>query len=237
MSKARESGFMVRPMVFMIWATVLAVSPATAGEPAALKTEQDKVDYSIGVSLGNNLKLQGGAITLDIVVQGMKDAYSGGKLLMADDEIRAIMAAFQADVRRKRMQALAKASEENRKAGELFLLENRKKDGVVALQSGLQYRVLKKGEGKKPSDTDTVEVNYQGSLIDGTVFDKSAPGAPVAFKLPAVIMGWREALRLMSAGSKWQLFIPPQLAYGERGTGAIGPNATLIFEVELVSVR
>jgi FKBP-type peptidyl-prolyl cis-trans isomerase len=145
----------------------------------------------------------------------------------------------QSDQLRKQRQAAALVGEENRKAGEAFLAANKAKAGVVTLPSGLQYRILKAGDGGKPSDADTVECRYRGTLIDGTEFDRSDPsGQPATFKVAGVIPGWREALKLMSAGSKWQLFIPPQLAYGARGAGrAIGPNATLIFDLELLAVK
>jgi FKBP-type peptidyl-prolyl cis-trans isomerase FklB len=134
---------------------------------------------------------------------------------------------------------MAKAAEDNRKAGESFLAENKKKEGVVTLPSGLQYKVLKAGDGKKPTDADTVECHYRGTLINGTEFDSSyLTGQPATFKIAGVIPGWREALKLMPVGSKWQLFVPSQLAYGARGKGgSIGPNAALIFEVELLAIK
>jgi len=144
----------------------------------------------------------------------------------------------QSEQLRKQRQAAGLAGEENRKAGEAFLAGNKAKDGVVTLPSGLQYKVLKAGDGRKPSDADMVECRYRGTLIDGTEFDRSDPaGQPATFKVAGVIPGWREALKLMPVGSKWQLFIPPQLAYGAIGSGPIGPNATLIFELELLAVK
>jgi FKBP-type peptidyl-prolyl cis-trans isomerase FklB len=149
------------------------------------------------------------------------------------------MRTFQTELRDKQQAKRKAEGDENLKAGEVFLAENRKKEGVVTLPNGLQYKILKAGGGRKPTEADTVEVNYRGTLIDGTEFDSSYKrGKPVTFKVTGVIKGWTEALKLMPVGSKWQLFIPPQLAYGERGAGqAIGPNATLIFEIELLAIK
>lgn len=149
------------------------------------------------------------------------------------------MSAFQNELKEKQTAAIKNIGEANQKAGEAFLADNAKKTGVVTLPSGLQYKIIKQGDGKIPTESDTVECNYRGTLIDGTEFDSSNRiGKPVQFKVGSVIPGWQEALKLMPAGSKWQLYIPPQLAYGERGAGReIGPNSTLIFEVELISVQ
>jgi len=222
----------------VVLAVVLLAAAAYAGEQPELKTDKDKVNYSIGVNIIGNIKQQGVEIDLDLVMKGMKDASSGGKLLLSDEEIRNGIDKYQTAVRQKRTQMTAKAAEENKKDGEAFLAENKKKEGVVALPSGLQYKILKTGDGKKPSGVDTVECNYRGTLINGTEFDSShRTGKPATFKVGGVIPGWTEALKLMPVGSKWQLFIPSQLAYGERGSGRIGPNATLIFEVELVAIK
>jgi FKBP-type peptidyl-prolyl cis-trans isomerase FklB len=186
-----------------------------------------------------NIRQQGVEIDLDLVMQGMKDAYSGGKLLMTDEDLRNAISQYQVAVRQKRSMIMAKAAEDNKKSGESFLAENAKKEGVATLPSGLQYKVLKAGEGKKPTDADTVECHYRGALIDGTEFDSShRTGKPGIFKVAEVIAGWREALKLMPVGSRWQIFVPSQLAYGARGKGgSIGPNATLIFEVELIAIK
>lgn len=215
----------------------LMVIQASAGETPLLGAEKDKVNYSIGVNIIRSIKQQGIEIDLDLVMQGMKDSYSGGKLLLSDDEIRKGIDQYQIAVRQKHSQISTKAKEENKKAGETFLAANMKKQGVVTLPSGLQYEVLRVGEGKKPMDADTVECNYRGTFIDGTEFESSyRTGTHVAFKMNAVIPGWREALKLMPVGSTWRIFIPSQLAYGEQGSGQIGPNATLIFVVELLRI-
>jgi FKBP-type peptidyl-prolyl cis-trans isomerase len=217
---------------------LLLATQVHAGEQPLLKTDKDKVNYAVGVNIINSIKQQGVEIDLDLVLQGMKDASSGGKLLLDDEELRKAIEQYQVAVRQKRAQMTAKAAEENKKAGEAFLAENKKKEGVITLPSGLQYKILKTGDGKKPTDADTVECQYRGTFVDGTEFDNSVrTGKPATVKVTAVIPGWREALKLMPTGSKWQLFIPSQLAYGERGSGRIGPNATLIFEVELLAIK
>jgi FKBP-type peptidyl-prolyl cis-trans isomerase len=203
------------------------------------KTDKGTVSYGIGVDMGRNFKRLNLDINLEQLAKGLKDAYTGKKLSIPDDELRNIMSAYQNELKAKQIAAIKNASDSNQKAGEAFLAENAKKDGVVTLPSGLQYKILKQGNGKKPTETDIVECNYRGTLIDGTEFDSSnRVGKPVQFKVGSIITGWQEALKLMPVGSKWQLFIPPQLAYGARGAGRdIGPNATLIFDVELLGIK
>jgi len=216
----------------------LLAARVSAEEQQVLKTDRDKVNYSIGVNFINNIKLQGVEIDLDLVMQGMKDAHSGGKLLLSDDEIRKGISKYHVAARQKRSLTAARTAEENKKAGDAFLDENARKEGIKVLPSGLQYKVLTTGDGKKPGDTDTVECHYRGTLINGAEFDNSyRNGKSSTLKMSEVIPGWREALKLMPVGSKWQLFVPPQLAYGERGSGRIGPNTTLIFEIELLAVK
>jgi len=217
----------------------------SAQETEVFKTHKDKISYVAGVEMATTLKMQGMEFNMDLFIKGLQDAFSGGKLLLSDDEIRKASSMFHAELRQKQNETrekLAKATrveaEDNKKKGEVFLAENKTKEGVVTLPSGLQYKILKAGDGRKPTDADTVEVNYRGTLIDGTQFDSSQAGQPSTLKVAAVISGWREALKLMPIGSKWQIFIPSQLAYGaRRASPVIGPNATLIFELELVGIK
>ena len=211
------------------------MSQVHAQETLVLKNQKDKVSYIIGLDIGNNLKKQSIDVDPNILVKGVKDALSGAKPLLTEQEIQETMVAFQKEMAAKQEQV----AKRNKAEGEAFLAENKKKEGVKTLPSGLQYKVIKAGTGKKPKSNDTVTVHYRGTLINGTEFDSSYKrGQPVSFPVSEVIPGWTEALQLMEEGAKWQLFIPSNIAYGERGAGGvIGPNATLIFEVELVSIQ
>ncbi len=212
-------------------------SATTAASPKAdspLKTQKDKLSYAIGMQVGGTISRQGIEVDPNVLLQGLKDAMAG-KPIMTDDDVRATMMQLQADMQAKQKQA----GEANKKEGEAFLAANKGKEGVITLPSGLQYKVLKEGTGPKPTATDTVVCNYRGTLINGKEFDSSYKrGEPAKFPVSGVIKGWTEALQLMPVGSKWQLFVPAELAYGERGAGAdITPNSTLIFEVELLSIE
>jgi FKBP-type peptidyl-prolyl cis-trans isomerase len=215
------------------------VATNDSGKAQDLNTLQDRINYAIGVNIIENIKKQGIDIDLNLVMKGMQDAFFGRKIPMTDEELRQCINYYQTNVRQKQAKARAIAFESNKKEGEAFLAENSKKEGVVTLPSGLQYRVIKAGEGKKPTDADAVECNYRGSLINGTEFDSSyRREQPTTLKVAGVITGLREALKLMPTGSTWQIFIPSPLAYGERGKDAsIGPNETLIFEVELIAIK
>ncbi len=218
---------------------VLLVSQVGAEEKPVLKEQKDKISYSIGMNIGNNLKKQAIDVNPDALVSGIKDALSGGKALMTEQEVNDTLMAFQKEMASKQSERLKELGEKNKKEGEAFLAENKKKEGVITLPSGLQYKVIKEGTGETPKLTDTVTTNYRGTLIDGTEFDSSyRREQPATFPVKGVIAGWTEALQLMKVGSKWQLFTPSNLAYGERGAGRdIGPNATLIFDVELLSIK
>lgn len=208
-------------------------------EEETLKTQKDKISYIIGRDIGMNLKKQTVDVDLDLFIKGMRDGMAGNKSPISDEEMKKTMISFKQEMQRKQAEEAKKAGEKNKKEGEEFLAANKKKEGVKTLQSGLQYSVITEGAGKSPKASDMVTVNYRGTLIDGTEFDSSYKrGQPAIFQVNAVIPGWTEALQLMKEGSKWQLFIPANLAYGEKGAGnVITPNSTLIFEVELISVQ
>ncbi|MGB2623589.1 MAG: FKBP-type peptidyl-prolyl cis-trans isomerase [Candidatus Acidiferrum sp.] len=214
----------------------------TARKPAtlALTTQKDKASYAIGLNIGRSMRKDSVDVNTSILLRGMRDGLADSKPLLTDDEARAAMVALQADLRAKHEAKVALEAEDNKKTGDAFLAENKTKEGVVTLPSGLQYKILVVGTGPKPTASDTVVCNYKGTLLDNTEFDSSYKrGQPATFPVSGVIKGWTEALQLMPVGSKWQLFIPPDLAYGERGGpgGGIGPNATLVFEVELMSIQ
>lgn len=212
---------------------------STAAATPALGDLRSKASYALGMNIGNNLRGQMIDVDPDLLARGLKDGLTGGKTLMTEDQMRDALTQFGASVRAKQEEKKKEEGEANKKEGETFLAANKTKEGVVTLPSGLQYKIITQGTGPKPTAADTVVCNYRGTLINGTEFDSSYKrGEPSSFPVSGVIKGWTEALQLMPAGSKWQLFVPPDLAYGERGAGAdIGPNATLIFEVELVSIQ
>jgi FKBP-type peptidyl-prolyl cis-trans isomerase FklB len=224
----------------MVLCMVLAVSPVVAEEKQELKTQKEKLSYAIGFDVGNSLKKNELDVDPDIIGKAVKDVLSGGKPLMDEQEVRTTLVTVQKELQAKQQERAKAQGEKNKKEGEAFLAKNKSAEGVKALPSGLQYKVLSEGKGKSPKASDTVSVHYRGTLIDGTEFDSSYKrGQPATFSVNGVIKGWTEALQLMKEGSKWQLFIPANLAYGENGTqgGPIGPNAVLIFEVELISVK
>lgn len=205
---------------------------------ADLKDPKAKTSYAIGVDIAKNLKRNDVDVEPQSLAAGLVDALAG-KAALNDEEIQAVMDAFRQQMRDKMMAKQSEAGAANEKEGADFLAANGKKEGVKTTQSGLQYKVLKSGNGKQPAATDTVKTHYHGTLLSGEVFDSSVDrGEPVEFPVNGVIQGWQEALQLMHVGDKWQLFVPSKLAYGENGAGGkIGPNATLIFEVELLEVK
>jgi FKBP-type peptidyl-prolyl cis-trans isomerase FklB len=204
-----------------------------------LETQKQKVSYSIGLDIGRNLKQGQIDIDMEALGRGIKDAVSDSTPLLTEAQIQETMQKFQQEMIDKQSQSANLAGEKNTQEGETFLAENAKKEGVITLPSGLQYKVIKAGTGKKPKLTDEVTTHYRGMLIDGTEFDSSYKrGEPTSFPVDGVIAGWTEALQLMPVGSKWQLFIPSNLAYGPRGAGnVIGPNAALIFDIELLAIK
>jgi len=220
-----------------------AAAAAKTAAPAPLNTRQEKFSYALGMNqgsgLGAMLKKQSVEVDPKLVIQGFKDGMTGAKTQLTEQEAQAVLQEVGTEVRKAQQETALKVSQANKTEGATFLAANKAKEGVVALPSGLQYKILTAGTGPKPTAADTVVCNYKGTLINGTEFDSSSKhGGPATFPVGGVIKGWTEALQLMPVGSKWQLFIPSGLAYGERGTGGdIGPDATLIFEVELVSIQ
>src|SRR5216684_481002 len=224
--------------LFIVTIALCFVSAGFAQEKTALKDSKDKVSYSIGLDIGSTLKRQKVDVNADALVAGLRDAISGAKPLMTDEEIKQTMMAFSKELTEKQTAATKEAAQKNAAAGEKFLAENKNKPGVKTTASGLQYKVIKEGTGPIPKPTDTVVTNYRGTLINGTEFDSSYKrGQPATFPLNGVIKGWTEALQLMKVGSKYQLFIPANLAYGEQGRPGIPPSSALIFEVELMDVK
>lgn len=220
-----------------------STAATTAKKPAAkpaptLSTPKEKLSYALGVDFGKRLKATGTEIDPAVLSRAVSDTLAG-KPAMSDNELRVTMTTFQDQLRQRQTAKIKEMSDKNKTEGDAFLAANKTKEGVVALPSGLQYKVLTAGQGPKPTAADTVVCNYRGTLINGKEFDSSYKrNEPASFPVTGVIKGWTEALQLMPTGSKWQLFIPPDLAYGERGAGAdIEPNSTLVFEVELLSIQ
>ncbi len=212
-------------------------TPATSAGSITLNTTMDKVSYAIGVNIGQNFKNQGLQINSNAISQGIKDGLQGNTPLMSQQEMQTTLMDFQKQLIAQRQQNLQALSTKNKQEGDAFLATNKTKPGVVTLPDGLQYKIITEGSGTPPSDQDTVTVNYEGTFINGKIFDSSyTRGKPVTFPVSEIIPGWTEALKLMKPGSTWYLFIPPNLAYGERGIGPIGPNQTLLFKVNLISV-
>jgi len=221
-------------------ATAAGKAPAAKSlKPKTLDTPKDKLSYAIGLNVGKSLQKDSIDIDPDTLARGVKDALAGGNTLLTDEEAKAQLVALQTELRKKQEETMKAAGEANKKQGDEFLAANKAKEGVVTLPSGLQYKIVTSGTGPKPTAADTVVCNYRGTLIDGTEFDSSYKrGQPATFPVGQVIKGWTEALQLMPVGSKWQLFIPADLAYGERSPSpVIGVNSTLIFDIELLSIQ
>ena len=230
---------MIRKAFLAVPVLGLAYGICSASEPVELKTENDKINYSVGYRLGSDFQRQGVEMNSAIVQKGIDDATGGGEALMTEEEMRTVMMTMATRIKAEQMEKMKKQGAENVKAGEAFLAENAGKEGVKTTDSGLQYKVITAGEGKSPQKSDKVTVHYRGTLIDGTEFDSSySRNEPATFGVGQVIPGWTEALQMMKEGDKWEIYIPSKLGYGERGAGAkIPPNSTLIFEVELISVN
>lgn len=210
---------------------------ATTSDNTEIKTDKDKLSYAIGASIGKNLKKEGTDVDINLLIKGIKTGLAGERLAMPEKEVRILLGTYQSELRKKMMVTKQEAIVANKKKGDAFLAENKTKKGVKVLESGVQYKVLKEGKGKKPTEADTVVVHYRGTLTDGSEFDATEPAHPATLKVSSLIAGWKQALSQMPVGSKWQIVIPSQLGYGERGVGSdIGPNEVLVFEVELLSI-
>ena len=225
----------------LILAAAIVVLPTlamTAQDASELKTDKDKLSYALGMNFAVNFQKQGLDVDPALFAKGFTERLGGTKTALTDDDMQKVLMAAAQEIRKKQAAEQAAKGEAAQKEGEAFLAANKAKDGVVVQPSGLQYKILKAGAGPRPTADDTVVCNYKGTLIDGTEFDASEKhGGPITIPVKGVIPGWTEALQLMPVGSKWQLFIPSNLAYGAQGPGDIGPNATLIFEVELESIQ
>jgi FKBP-type peptidyl-prolyl cis-trans isomerase FklB len=209
-----------------------------ADDSAVLKTDKDKLSYSIGASIGKNFKSEGTEIDANLLLQALKSGLAGDKPLLPEKEMRQIMNDYQTKLRQAATNKRQLAIIDNKKAGETFLENYKKQSGVIAAPNGLLYKIVKEGSGKKPMEYEMVEVNYRGALINGTEFDATEPGHPATLKVSALIPGWKQALSMMPVGSNWQIVIPAALGYGERGVGTdIGPNETLVFDLELLSIK
>lgn len=229
--------------MLIVCAVVPGVTMGAGGtneESSGIKSPKGQASYAIGVDLARNLKRQGMEVELDLVIRGLQDGFSGEKLLVSEKEFRQLLIKVQTEMLRKQSLFRGRTvAEINLKRGELFLVENKTKTGVVELPSGLQYQVLKSGEGRRATDADTVECYYRGTLLDGAEFICTNPGQPATVKVKeADCPGWKEALQLMPVGSKWKCFLPSKLAYGNRGVGRdIGPNEAIILELELIAIK
>jgi FKBP-type peptidyl-prolyl cis-trans isomerase FklB len=249
---------MKRVLMVLVFSALVACScgktesektgPAAKKEITAadLKTEDERVSYSLGFSMGTNFKKDELNIDLELFQRGIEDGVGGGEQVLSEEEMRETMTAFQQKMRakrqaeyRQRMEERKKQGEANKEKGKAFLEANKSKEGIVTLESGLQYKVIEEGTGDSPKATDTVKCHYKGTTIDGKEFDSSYQrGEPATFALNRVIKGWTEGLQLMKEGGKWQFFVPSELAYGERGAGQnIGPNEVLVFEIELIEIQ
>src|SRR5262245_29376337 len=224
--------------LFALLGLIALAGVARAEEKKELKDQKEKVSYSLGMNIGNSFKARDIEVDYDALLQGIKDTISNKTTLMTEQEARQVYTAYQTELNAKREAKRKEQGVKNKAEGEKFLAENKTKPGVTTTASGLQYKVITEGTGPIPKTNDTVTAHYRGTLIDGTEFDSSyKTGQPLTRNLGMVIKGWTEALSMMKVGSKWQLFVPPQLAYGEMGQRNIEPNATLIFEVELLGIK
>jgi FKBP-type peptidyl-prolyl cis-trans isomerase len=230
--RLQMKGTMIAAIAAGLVAVNISAADAKGTDKAELTNPKQKASYAIGVNIGKGIKQQNVDVDFDMIAKGMKDG-AAGTVALTDPELQEAVMALQKDLQNK----AAELGVKSKKEGEDFLAANKGKEGVKSTASGLQYKVIKEGKGPKPKSTDTVKVHYRGTLLDGTEFDSSYKrGEPVEFPLDGVIKGWTEGLQLMTVGSKYQLYIPATLAYGEPGNRGIPPNSTLIFEVELLEI-
>jgi FKBP-type peptidyl-prolyl cis-trans isomerase FklB len=217
---------------------LLASGALWSAEAVALKSDKDRLSYSIGASIGKNLKSESAEVDLAVLIEGIKASLGGDKVLLTDKEIRQIMGDYQTQLRQRAQVKKQLALTDNKKKGDAYLADYQSQKGVLALPNGVLYKVLREGLGKKPIESDTVEVNYRGALTSGVEFDATEAGKPASLKVSSLIAGWKQSLSMMPVGSKWQIVVPAALAYGERGVGNdIGPNEVLVFDVELLAIK
>ena len=226
-------------MIMLISLAGCTPEEATSASELKLDTPKNRISYTIGVNIGQDFKSQNMDVDPDLLLMGLKDTLSGKELQLTEEEMVQEIQNFQQEMQAKMAAEMEEKAAENKASGEAFMTENAKQEGVVVTESGLQYKIIEPGQGDSPGPADVATVHYRGTLIDGTQFDSSYDrGQPASFPVGGVIAGWSEALQLMKPGAKWQLVIPAELAYGERGAGQdIGPNSTLLFDVELISVE
>jgi FKBP-type peptidyl-prolyl cis-trans isomerase len=229
---------MVKRNCLVLCTLTLLAGSAWCADPTVLKTDRNKLSYSIGASIGKNLRRDSTEVDLDVLIDGLKAGLAGRKLLLSDKDIRQVMNDYEVQLRQQATARRQQAIQENKQKGEAYLADYKGQPGVQVSPGGVLYKVIQEGSGRKPLESDMVEVNYRGSLIDGTEFDATEPGHPANLKVSALINGWKQALSMMSVGSRWHIVVPAQLAYGERGVGSdIGPNEVLVFELELVAIK
>lgn len=229
----------IKPLKWIVLSGLLLASASSwSAEAVSLKTDREKLSYSIGASIGKNLKNESAEIDMAVMIEGIKASMGSDKVLMSEKEIRQIMGDYQTQLRQRAQVKKQLAIGDNKKKGDAFLADYKNRQGVQALPNGVLYKVLREGQGRKPMESDMVEVNYRGALTNGVEFDATEPGKPANLKVSSLIVGWKQALSVMPVGSKWQIVIPPALAYGERGVGNdIGPNEVLVFDLDLVAIK
>lgn len=232
----------MKKQILLILPVILLFACNSSKETSKVNAEfnnfRDSVSYVIGADIGKNFKTNGIDIDLDLMMLGLQDALAGSDTLFSAAEVQTIITKFQQDLQKSQTERSAQESSENIEKGKAFLMDNKSKDGVKTTESGLQYKVLREGEGAKPTALNTVKVNYEGKLIDGTIFDSSYErGEPISFRLDQVIKGWTEGLQLMSVGSMYELYIPSELGYGDRSIPGIPAGSVLVFKVELLGIE